>query len=332
MTPKNTTISLPEITAQLLSNLDTRSRDIVSRRYGLENGKTETLESIGQEYGITRERVRQIESQAKKALAGLSELTEPVASVFTKTFDVHGGLLESQYVVQLLQRSFVGQDLYPSVVRFYLELLPPYTFVSRDATFLPHWAHPELVREYVATVAQEARDVLKAKKQPVAETELLQQLPSAQAVPAEHALAALVASKHVAVTPFSEWGLVDWPETSPRGVGDKAYAVLRRHGKPEHFTEITRLINNAQFDHKVANSQTVHNELIKDSRFVLVGRGLYGLTEWGFIPGTVADVLASILEKAKEPLTRDELVKQVLAQRQVKKNTILLGLQEPRAV
>jgi hypothetical protein len=143
----------------------------------------------------------------------------------------------------------------------------------------------------------------------------------------EHILAQMMASKKVLRTPFGEWGLADWPETSPRGVGDKAYAVLRRHGRPEHFTAITELINQASFDHNRANAQTVHNELIKDRRFVLVGRGLYGLTEWGYIPGTVADVIESLMTEAGYPLTRDEVIEKVMEQRQVKKNTILLGLQ-----
>ena len=90
------------------------------------------------------------------------------------------------------------------------------------------------------------------------------------------------------------------------------------------------MINEAAFDHKQANPQTVHNELIKDERFVLVGRGLYGLVDWGFISGTVADVIESLLAKADKPLSREEVIKQVLAQRQVKKNTILLGLQNPK--
>ena len=96
---------------------------------------------------------------------------------------------------------------------------------------------------------------------------------------------------------------------------------------PKHFTEIAKLINQSGFSGKKANIQTVHNELIKDKRFVLIGRGIYALKEWGYDKGTVADVISKVLKKAGEPLHRDEIVKRVLKSRQVKETTILLNLQ-----
>jgi hypothetical protein len=77
---------------------------------------------------------------------------------------------------------------------------------------------------------------------------------------------------------------------------------------------------------KKTNFQTVHNELIKDARFVLVGRGVYALKEWGYEPGTVKDVISQVLKKAKQPLSQDEVLKRVLSQRLVKESTILLNL------
>ncbi|MEX1997071.1 MAG: HTH domain-containing protein [Candidatus Andersenbacteria bacterium] len=328
-------LKLNQLTQTLLEALDDRSRDIISRRFGLNNGHVETLESIGKEYGITRERVRQIESQAKKVLAALHDPLQPVAEVFEEIFVNHGGILADNHVVAVV-REVLGQDnIHPAVVTFYLEILPPYTYVSRDQYFAPHWRYPAVVTDKAVVVVESARQILKQTQHPLPEQELIEGIlhslkETLETLPSRYIDACLKASKHVNQTPFLEWGLAGWPETNPRGVGDKAYAVLRRHGKPEHFTRITNLINEAAFDHKQANAQTVHNELIKDDRFVLVGRGLYGLAEWGYIPGTVADVLESLLARAQTPLTREELIEQVLAQRQVKKNTILLGLQNEK--
>lgn len=328
-------INLTELTTTLLDSLDARSRDIVTRRFGIATGQPETLDSIGQSYGITRERVRQIEAQAKKALAASAQPLEPVSQVFATIFTNHGGILAEEHIVALVRQT-LGEDAVQNThVTFYLEILPPYTYISRDSHFAPHWRHPAAVNPQAATIVEAAQDILKRANHPISEEELLQGIAeSLQTTPAQlpqtHAYAHLVASKNISRTPFGEWGLVDWPETNPRGVGDKGYTVLRRHGKPEHFTRITELINEANFDHKKANAQTVHNELIKDERFVLVGRGLYGLAEWGYIPGTVGDVLESLLSKAAQPLTAEELITQVLEQRQVKKNTILLGLQNPK--
>jgi len=73
--------------------------------------------------------------------------------------------------------------------------------------------------------------------------------------------------------------------------------------------------------------QAIHNELIKDPRFVLIGRGIYALSSWGYKKGTISDTIKSILEKSETPLTREEIVKQVLKVRKVKETTILLNLQ-----
>ena len=104
--------------------------------------------------------------------------------------------------------------------------------------------------------------------------------------------------------------------------------VIRQSGKPQHFSQIAKLINTAKFDAKKVNVQTVHNELIKDDRFVLVGRGLYALSEWGYKSGTVKDVLVDILRTHGKPLPRVDLIAKVMDVRMVKENTILLNLQD----
>ena len=80
---------------------------------------------------------------------------------------------------------------------------------------------------------------------------------------------------------------------------------------------------------KEAHVATTHNELIKDDRFVLVGRGLYALSEWGYSNGVVRDVIKTVL-KDKGALTKEDVIKEVLKQRQVKENTIYVNLQNPR--
>ena len=106
---------------------------------------------------------------------------------------------------------------------------------------------------------------------------------------------------------------------------DKAHLVLKHKGEPLHFTEVASLINQAEFSMRPALAQTVHNELIKDDRFVLVGRGTYALRSWGFKEGTVRDVIQAVLAE-KGPLTKDEVLKEVLTRRRVKPSTILLNL------
>lgn len=136
----------------------------------------------------------------------------------------------------------------------------------------------------------------------------------------------LRAARNIEQNRFGHWGLVDWREVRPKTINDKIYLILKNHGKPLHFVEIAGKINEIGFDEKKANAATVHNELILDDKYILVGRGLYGLKEWGYKKGTVSDVIVEILRGAEEPMSRDEILEKVLGQRLVKKATVSLTL------
>ena len=133
-------------------------------------------------------------------------------------------------------------------------------------------------------------------------------------------------SKQLAVL-NGQWGLVKWPTVNPKNIRDKIYVILKENGKPLHFNEIAAAIKKSDFKRKDVTTQAIHNELIKDKRFILIGRGIYALKEWGYEKGTVADIITSVLRSAEKPLHRDEIIKQVLKSRFVKETTILLNLQ-----
>lgn len=125
---------------------------------------------------------------------------------------------------------------------------------------------------------------------------------------------------------FGHWGHNEWRDVNPKTINDKIYLVLKNNGKPMHYEDISKQINQTGFDGKAVNTATVHNELILDEKYVLVGRGLYALAEWGYTKGTVADIISGILEKAKAPMTKKEITEKVMEQRMVKKTTIDLAL------
>ena len=64
-------LSLPDIKKaleNLLSTLTFREREIIKLRYGIGDGNTYTLEEVGRQFKVTRERVRQIEAKAIRKL------------------------------------------------------------------------------------------------------------------------------------------------------------------------------------------------------------------------------------------------------------------------
>jgi len=137
----------------------------------------------------------------------------------------------------------------------------------------------------------------------------------------------LVAVKDIEQNKYGFWGVYDSEEIAPKTINHKIYLVLKNEGKPLHFVDIAKKINEVSFDHKIANPATVHNELILDPKYVLIGRGIYGLKEWGYKEGVVADVIRDILAESG-PLTKEQIIEKVLASRMVKKTTINLALMD----
>ena len=134
-------------------------------------------------------------------------------------------------------------------------------------------------------------------------------------------------SKKIDKNPLGEWGKADSSNVKTRGIRDYAYLVMRKHGSPLHFREVAKKIQDT-FGKKT-HVATCHNELIKDKRFVLVGRGFYALAEWGYKPGIVREVIRDIIKK-HGPISKDDVIEHVMKERYLKKNTIIVNLQNPK--
>ena len=168
--------------------------------------------------------------------------------------------------------------------------------------------------------------VISANKQPMTLDELDNKLDYEHP---DHIKAVASISKSLA-TLNDVWGLTKWPAVNPKNIRDKIFVILEAKKEPMHFSDIAKEIADSNFKRKNVTVQAIHNELIKDPRFILIGRGIYALSTWGYKKGTISDIIASILEKADGPLTKEEVVKQVLKVRKVKETTILLNLQNKK--
>jgi hypothetical protein len=223
---------LEEITSELLAMLDARSRDIILARYGMKTGKVETLESIGREYGITRERVRQIENQAKNNLAKRDDVTMPVTEDLEQVFREYGGTLQEDHLIEILNKES-EEPIQKEHVVLYLDILNPYEYVTKDPEFDPHWSHRKINYDHLNRAIEETVGILKKSTEPKKEKELYNELLSSLGItqedlPYNYLEALLRAGKKLKKTVFNEWAIIDWVEATPRGVGDKAYVILKR--------------------------------------------------------------------------------------------------------
>lgn len=321
-----------EATKTILKNLPSRRmRDVLEKRFGLKSSQKQTLEAIGAEYKITRERVRQIEADALKNLSRPESLSEvrPVLAAMAEHLNYHGEVMAENHLLSTLAES----RHYPHV-SLLLEVGADFHKIPETTHHHPRWSTNPTSAQKVEQILKEVVDDLEKEKKNLTREELVSLLEkSAKNVLGRnsfepHVLESYLAtSRAIGQNPYGEYGLISWPTISPRGIKDKAYVSLYKAGKPMHFLEIAEVINKTGWSKRKAHPQTVHNELIKDGRFVLVGRGLYALKEWGYQPGVVRDVLVSIIKEAGKPLSKEEIIKRVLEKRFVKVPTILLNLQ-----
>ncbi|PIR85543.1 hypothetical protein COU15_00405 [Candidatus Kaiserbacteria bacterium CG10_big_fil_rev_8_21_14_0_10_45_20] len=319
------------VTKRLVGSLPERSRDVVVSRYGLAPGKkSETLDAIGKRYGITRERVRQIENHAIKLIQESEALIKENESFSALEEAIHnlGAILSEKAILNTLAPDVETRNhLY-----FLLVVGRAFQRTKEDDHFAVRWH----VDSDVAKVVEDALKEVHGKVRPsdvLSEDELVKHVESCLVrANAKHRnrstiLRWLELSQCLIKNPLGEWGRESAPGIKVKNIRDYAYLALKRHGSPMHFREVAQTIK--QLFGKKAHEATTHNELIKDKRFVLVGRGMYALSEWGYEPGPVINVITQILNE-KGPLTKNEIMEEVRKQRWVKDNTIVVNLQNPK--
>ena len=337
------TFNYSAICSRLTEKLPPKQKEVILRRFGLTKfGQKETLESIGKDFGITRERVRQIEEQGIARLKPHLKECQKIFQHFTDQLKETGNLRKEDAFLELLANKKFQKDIRARLsgsrslsisefqcrnnqIFFLLTLNDFFTRFPETKDYYSLWTvSPQSVSFTQEVIGSFYAKLLQTKK-PISLKDCKLPVPKLNS---KNLIYCLEISKQIQQNPEGLYGLKDWPEINPRGVKDKAYLVFKKEARPLHFTEVARFIAEQNIGEKKVcpNPQSVHNELIRDPRFVLVGRGLYSLEEWGYTPGVVKDVILKVLREAKEPLATQDIVSAVLKQRFVKENTILLNL------
>jgi len=317
-----------QVVFSILSTLSEREREVLISRNGLESGNSLTLEKIGRKLELTRERVRQIEKEALSKLRKRTlprELTETVDLIY-QILESGGGIaIQKKLINTLLPAKTTTTE---KDILFVFQLSDQFKHLKESPAYHGSWHLLSMSKVVLEKTISDVMTILSENKKVMKLDEIMGKLANSYNLNlSREALESyLEVSKRIGQNIFGEWGISTWSEISPKDVGDKGYLVLLQNGEPRHYKEITEMINRQKFDSKQAHSETVHNELIKDKRFVLVGRGIYALKKWGYKKGTVGDVIEDVIKKAGEPLSKKAIIEAVLQQRMVKRNTITVGL------
>lgn len=355
----------------LFSDLREKEAEVLRQRFGLHKDKKVTLEAIGKSYGLTRERIRQIETTAIKKIRqhdDFSPMTAQLKHVANALLEEHGGIMQEDYLVDnlshisLLARNDAdaNREVLRNHYQFILQklLVDEFDQVKEDTHYHTLWKQRFIDTDHIQEVAQVLFDSFQEMQKVLATEEVIAFLrehgvyekhrerlevsnnfdisrvirqprfnENFDLINEHKAIYSLLrAAKKLEQNKFGYWGLVEWPEVTPKTINHKIYLVMKHHGKPLHFKEIASRINDISFDRKNANPATVHNELILDDKYVLIGRGIYALKDWGYSDGAVIDVVEQVLQEAGEPLTKDTIIERVLDKRMVKPATVNLAL------
>lgn len=325
-------MNLTEIIEDMFLVLTPKEKEVIIKRFSLDNKPKLTLEKIGQSFSVTRERIRQIEKIALGKLRRTVENTKlsQINKVAKEILEKNGGvLLEDRLVAEILNKIMGSQGMDAHIIRLALNINAELIKTEKTNVFKPFWRLRSIEMSLIRSIIQHGISLLNKKEDVISDEQIIISLQ--EILPQENSDTSIILSTlevDKRIKRIKEgFGLISWRHINPRSIRDKAYIVLKAGKNPLHFVEIANKIAESGFDKKVVTTQAVHNELIRYDQFVLVGRGLYALKEWGYKKGTVADVIEDLLRK-HSPLTKQEIIQGVLKQRQVKKGTISLNLQK----
>lgn len=333
----NATFDIHQVFHSILDSLAEKERTVITRRIGLEWNR-ETLQEIGDTYGITRERVRQIEDVGIKKIGRIMR-SSPLMKIQESgemILKMHGGVMTRDRLITAIIADVGFAD---TVNENIVDVLLQADFnLQRSKPQLgtrTYYHFPEIQKKQIEAIHKEAIKVLK-KKGDIMENSILYEMIKinlfAQFGKVEPVMIDAVIDIYVDLVKWEEKfvGLEKWKILNPSTLKDKAIYVLKKKKEPMHFLDIANSIT--EYFHEPVKISTIHNELIRNEEFVLIGRGIYVLKDWGYKDGTVLDVILDIFQKAKMPLSTEEITSRVLKVRQVKTTTIYMNLQNKKYI
>ena len=330
-------VDLEQLVFGMIEELSKRSKDVIAKRFNFNGDKrARTLEEIGSEYEITRERVRQIEFEAISKLKSIRKKhnIDKIFKSVENNIKNRGGIASGEKITSHLFGEKNDDKINKQITLFILSLDDKIKETAETKIHKKIYFYKEENVERFKNVIRIIENYLEEKKSSVNFDEMLKVVSGhfgdKEKFSPLNLESYLDENKIILKNILGQWGHTKWLYINPKNVRDKAYLSLKKNEEPLHFVEITDKINELWRNNRIANNQTVHNELIKDDRFVLVGRGTYALKEWGYNPGTVLDVIVKLLKEDNGEMEQSKIVQEVFKKRQVKKNTIVLNLQNKK--
>lgn len=324
--------------SEVLSSLTDKEKLVIEKRIGLMWGK-ETLQSIGNSFApaITRERVRQIEDAGIKKIWRIIKWTKliEIQDKSREILALHGGLLSRNKLINaIIKEVSLDSDINKWVIDIIIQSDMDVEKSKPKLWVLTYFFLPTISKRSIDSVHREALKILKKKKD-IMNIDVLYDMIKFNLKDLYKLGNVFLDSVLDLFEDIVKWwenqiALSKWRILNPKTLKDKSLYVMKKQKKPMHFVDISNEIFKQLWEQVKVN--TVHNELIRNNEFVLIGRGIYALKEWWFKPGTVLDVVIDVMKKVWEPISTEEIVDKVLKVRDVRASTIYMNLQNRKYI
>ncbi len=323
----------------VLNSLSDKEKNVITRRVGM-NGEKETLQSIWNSFkpAITRERVRQIEDAGIRKIGRIIKATDLtfVQDQAKHFIGLHGGIMTKEKLISsLIKESNISVDMNHSILEVIIHSDYDISKSKPKLGVKTYFFLPSLNKKVIDPLHKESLKILSRKKDVIDRKELYSAIMDSLKGKFQWLNAIVIDStlevfEDIIKGEETLIGLTKWKILNPKTLKDKAIYVLKKERVPMHFIDISNKITSYLGEKVKVN--TIHNELIRNEEFVLIGRGIYALKEWGFKPGTVLDVIIEVLKKNNGPMSTENIVAKVLKVRNVKKTTIYMNLQNKKVI
>jgi len=317
--------------SMLLESLSPKEQIVLRNRVWLDSQR-KTLQSIWQSFSpsITRERVRQIEESWIKKLEKIiwnSDLYL-IQDKALEFIEMNWWLVSKPKLLNYLIKELnLPSNINSYIIETIIQAKPGISKSKPKLWTQTYFYTDNVNKKIVDEIHKEAVKILKKRKNIMNQIALYEQI--RENLNKDYSLT-LINSVMDVFDDIVKWeqnliALEKWKILNPKTLKDKAIYVMKKEKVPMHFVDIANKITEFLWEKVKVN--TIHNELIRNDEFVLIGRWLYALKEWGFKSWTVIDVIQDVLRKKWEPMSSEDIIKNVLKVRDVKKSTIYMNLQ-----
>ena len=311
---------------------------VLLKKFGILTWKEIPLQRIGKDYNLTRERVRQIETQALMRFRRLIVWNEKYTKVLDEAkviLESSGGVLaEDDIIAKLVNKGIF--DFSSQEIKLILVSDFDISYLKRNKYINKCFYIDNLFEDFLTNMVVYMNDYFDKRAESVDLYEFIDVLKTEFTKKYDYItflkndlfyINFFACVRGVQVFDGKVW-LATYPDVNPKTIKLKILYTMKRINKPVHFQELPAKITE-YFPQKGVKLNTVHNELVKNNDlFVNLGLGIYGLRSRWYEGGTVMEIIIRIFKKNNRPMNVKEISKELLKEKMVSPNTILLNLQK----